>query len=94
MIGKLRFWIAIVLMWVGAHVAPRAMRPVLFNVLQSFRGLSSQTSMGRVGGVIVTAWHVTPDGKNFSLGQMAHVGQAAKEYRETFESIMSSEDNA
>ncbi|OWZ90416.1 hypothetical protein B9J07_27915 [Sinorhizobium sp. LM21] len=55
-------------------------------MLLAFEALPKELERGREGGVITTAWSVTPEGKLFAERQHAHVREQARLFREWYPS--------
>lgn len=85
MINRLRFHLSTAIMWVGANVAPRELRPILINVLDAFAGIPAQVERGRTGGIIISGWSITLAGEDLSRSQQLAALQAAAVVRERHE---------
>lgn len=87
MLDKIRLNLSAAFMWTSVNVAPREVRPILNGIVAGFTGIAGQVEAGRTGGVILTPWSISREGKNFAAGQLISVRNAAKEYRDAYEGV-------
>ncbi|AHC30552.1 hypothetical protein CC53_gp135 [Rhizobium phage vB_RleS_L338C] len=85
MITKIRMLAATTLMWIGANVGPREMRPVITSMIDAWAGIPGQRHQGRTGGLIMAPWWVDIKGENLARQQYKECTQTAYHVRQYIE---------
>lgn len=84
---RFRLWLATRLIWTGAHIAPRLVRPIFVAYCRMLEAFPEEIKAGRQFGVITVPWSAGPAGRGKAELMQARAMEAAATARKGIEVI-------